>query len=141
MNSDVIKELNTFLEGNFMAIHTYEKYISHLDDDKLKQVFQEIQQNHKRHAAMIAERIKKLGGQPVDDLGLMGRMVQLVQALKGPTKDPAHILKDALVGEQRGIEKSRELLQGDLDQESLSLVKNILAADQQHIELLNKLLH
>lgn len=141
MRNHVIKELNTFLEGNFMAIHAYEKYIHHIDDIKIKQVLQEIQQNHKRHATLIAERIQNLGGIPVDDVGLMGNMTELLTSLKGSTKDPAHILKDALVGEHRGIEKSKKLLNGDLDPESLTLVKRILDVDQQHINLLDKLLH
>lgn len=141
MRNDVIKELNTFLEGNYMAIHAYEKYIHHIDDVKIKQVFQEIQQNHKQHATMIAERIQNLGGIPVDDVGLMGNIAELLNSLKGSTKDPAHILKDALVGEHRGIEKSKELLNDDLDPESLTLVKHILDADEQHVDLLDKLLH
>ena len=60
--------------------------------------------------------------------------------IKGPTKDFAPILKDALVGEHRGIEKSKELLDGDLDPESLKLVKSILDVDQKHVELLDELI-
>ena len=43
MDTSVIKELNTFLEGNFMAIHAYEKYIHHIDDSEIKQTLQKIQ--------------------------------------------------------------------------------------------------
>jgi bacterioferritin len=46
-----------------------------------------------------------------------------------------------LVGEHRGIEKSKELLNGELDPESLTLVKNILSIDQKHVELLDMLTH
>lgn len=141
MNRDVINELNTFLEGNYMAIRAYEQYIDRVDDLKIKQVLQEIQQNHKRHAALVAKRIQNLGGIPVDDVGFMGKMAQFFSALKGKTDDPTHILKDAVAGEQRGIEKSKELLDGDLDPESLALVKRILDTDQQHVTLLNQLLH
>ncbi len=141
MERDVIKELNTFLEGNYMAIRAYEQYIDRVDDLKIKQVLQEIQHNHKRHAALVAERIQNLGGIPVDDVGFMGKMAQFFSTLKGKTDDPTHILKDAVAGEQRGIEKSKELLDGDLDPESLALVKRILDTDQQHVTLLNQLLH
>lgn len=61
MTNNVIKELNTFLEGNFKAVHAYEKYIQHIDDGELKRVLQIIQQNHKKHAMVVAERIQNLG--------------------------------------------------------------------------------
>ena len=139
MKNKVIKELNTFLEGNFMAIHAYDNYIHHIEDVEIKQVLQNIQQDHKQHAKVIAERIQNLGGTPVDDVGMMGHVAEFINKIKGPTKDLAPILKDALVGEHRGIEKSKELLDGDLDSESLKLVKSILDVDQKHVELLDKL--
>lgn len=140
MKSNVTKELNTFLKGNFMAIHAYDKYIYHIDNDSIKQVLQGIQQDHKHHAAMVAERIQNLGGLPVDDVGIMGNAAELVNTMKGSTNDTVNILKDALVGEHRGIEKSKDLLDGDLDPESLTLVKHILNVDQKHIDLLDELL-
>lgn len=141
MKNNVIKELNTFLEGNFMAIHAYEKYIQQIKDEHLKAVLQKIQQQHKEHAMLIAERIQNLGGIPADDAGMMGMVAKLINSIKGSTSGSAHILQDALVGEQRGIEKSKELLNGDLDPESRTLVKQILDTDQKHIDILNKLVH
>lgn len=141
MKINVIKELNTFLEGNFMAIHAYEKYIHHIGDEHIKQTLQNIQQDHKQHAMLIAERIQNLGGIPVDDVGMMGSVAELINKLKGSTKDSVLILKDALLGEQRGIEKSKELLNDDLDPDSLELVKDILNHDQKHVDLLDKLIH
>jgi bacterioferritin len=43
MQNSVIKELNTFLEGNYMAIQAYERYIHHIDDSDIKQSLQKIQ--------------------------------------------------------------------------------------------------
>ena len=140
MDKSVIKELNTFLEGNYMAVHAYEKYIQHIDDSEIKQSLQKIQQDHKQHAILIAERIQNLGGIPVDDVGMMGSVAELINKIKGTAKDLAPILKDAHLGEQRGIEKSKELLDGDLDPESLELVKGILKHDQNHVDLLDKLI-
>jgi len=141
LNNNVTKELNTFLKGNFMAIHAYDKYIHRIKDIEIKQVLQEIQQDHKEHALMVAERVQNLGGLPVNDVGVMGNAAELVNTMKGPTNDTANILKDALVGEHRGIEKSKELLDGDLDPESLTLVKRILNVDQKHVDLLDELVH
>lgn len=141
MNKKIIKELNTFLKGNFMAIHAYEKYINHVQDEQLKEIFQEIQQNHKEHAAIISERIQNLDGVPVDDVGIMGNVAQIMTTIKGSTKDNTSIIKDALVGEHRGIKKSRELLDDDLDPESLKIVQTILDNDERHVERLDQLLH
>ena len=138
MKNDVIKELNTFLEGNFMAVHAYENYIQHVDDDEIKRVLQIIQQNHKKHAMLIAERIQNLDGVPVEDVGLMGNVAEFLNKIKGSTTDPDAILKDALVGERRGIEKSKELLDGELDPESLKVATHILNADQKHVDLLTR---
>lgn len=141
MKNDVIKELNTFLEGNFMAVHAYEKYIQHIDDDEIKRVLQIIQQNHKKHAMVVAERIQNLGGIPVEDVGMMGNVAELLNKIKGSTKESDSILKDALVGEHRGIKKSKELLTGDLDPESSKVVTHILNADQKHVDLLDRFFH
>ena len=140
MKNDVIKELNTFLKGNFMAVHAYERYIQHIDDSDIKQLLQKIQQDHKQHAILITERIQNLDGTPVDDVGMMGSVAELMNKIKGSTTDPNAILKDALLGEHRGIEKSKEILNGDLDPESLDLVKGILNHDQKHVDLLDELL-
>ncbi len=133
----VIKELNKFLEGNYMAIHTYDQYIHHMSDPKIKKLLQNIQQNHKQHASIIAERIQNLGGIPANDIGIKGKMIYMISNIKGSTKDTISILKDASVGESRGIQTSKELLEGDLDPESQKLVQNILEKDLQHIELMN----
>ncbi|WP_203249231.1 DUF2383 domain-containing protein [Sporosarcina beigongshangi] len=140
MQTSVVKELNTFLEGNYMAIHAYERYIHHIDDLDIKHTLQKIQQNHKEHAMLVAERIQNLDGVAVDDVGMMGNVAELMNKIKGPTTDLTSILKDALVGEHRGIEKSKELLDGDLDPVSLELVTAILNHDEQHIDILDELI-
>lgn len=60
MTNNVIKELNTFLEGNFMAVHAYEKYIQHIDDGEIKRVLQIIQQNHKNTQWWLQKEFKIL---------------------------------------------------------------------------------
>lgn len=121
-----------------MAVHAYDQYIYHIEDIEVKKVFQDIQKNHKQHAILIAERIQNLDGKPVDNVGIMGKATELMNTIKKPSRNTDNILKDALVGEYRGIEKSKKLLEGDLDPESLSLVEDILSVDEQHVELLDK---
>jgi bacterioferritin len=141
MEDTIVKELNEFLEGNFMAIHAYEKFIHHIDDPICKDKLQEIQKEHKIHAMQIAERIQDLGGIPADDAGFRGSVAEFMADLTQSTEGTHHILKDALAGEERGIKVSRELVKGDLDPESLELVKSILRRDEKHVEELNGMIH
>lgn len=136
----IVKYLNKFLEGNYMAIHTYENYIKHIDNEEIKHIFQKIQQDHKNHAMKVAERIQNLGGVATHDVGLQGKMVEIVQNITGGTKQLHSIIKDAIAGERRGIEKSKEIVDENLDEESLQLVKSILATDENHTEQLENLL-
>lgn len=141
VQQDVIQELNAVLEGNYMAIEAYENYIQKTEDQHMKEVLQQIQQEHKRHSMLIAERIQDLGGRPVEGTGLKGKMVRWINQVKGRTQEPDDILRDAIAGEKRGIELSRELVEGDLDEVSLNLIKDILQRDEQHIQQLQQLLH
>lgn len=142
MDKYVVDALNDFLEGNYMAIHIYDKYIQRVDDDRIKQTLQQIQKNHKRHAEKISERIQNLGGLPVHDVGLKGSVTEWIGTIKGAVSNElSSILKDALIGEKRGIEKSKKLLEDKLDQESLSIVKDILAEDETHIEIIENLIN
>lgn len=142
MNTDnVIKELNAFLKGQYMGIHAYEHMIEHLEDHKIKQEFQRIQQEHKFHASQVAERIQNLGGVPVDDEGLMGSIQGFLSqfTIADNTTD---IMKQAKEGEDLyGIHLSEEIVKGDLDRESRMLIESILDKDRQHVEHLNNLLH
>ena len=58
-----------------------------------------------------------------------------------PTAGTEEMLKDAIAGEERGIEISQKLLDGDLDEESLAIVKEILSRDKNHVTMLQNLLH
>lgn len=140
MTNNIVKELNQFLEGNFMAIHAYEDFIEHMQDPEIRKTLQTFQQDHKQHAIKVAQRIQNLGGVPVNDVGLKGKMVEWMKNVKGTTFGTEEILKDALAGEQRGIDISRKILQNDLDPDSLQLVKNILMHDEKHVEYLHHLI-
>ncbi len=140
MEKETIKQLNQFLQGNYMAIHTYDKYIQRIDDESIKKTLQTIQQNHKKHAAMIAERIQNLGGIPAHDVSFSGKVAEWIGTMKG-TFETKDILKDAIAGEKRGIEKSKQLLDGSLDSKSFILVTHILNEDEKHIKWLEQYLH
>lgn len=132
----VIRDLNEFLKGIYMGIKAYERYIQHVDDEKIKDVLQKIQQEHKQHAIKVAARIQDLGGVPADDPGLKGLMAHMMMRMKGSTDDPNFILKDAMKGEENGIHMSEKIVRGDLDDESRQMVEQILEDDRNHLATL-----
>lgn len=142
-NVKVVKELNSLLKGEYMAIEGYERFIQNLEDEEIKTELQRIQKDHKQHAILIAERIQNLGGRPVDGIGIMGEMAQAVDSIKNlpKQKDTRFILHDAYEGEQKGIQMAEEIAKGDLDKESEDLIKKILKEDRKHIKTLEKLLN
>ncbi|OIJ18135.1 rubrerythrin family protein [Anaerobacillus alkalidiazotrophicus] len=135
----VIKELNEFLKGQYMGIHSYEHYIQKLEDSKIKKEFQQIQQEHKIHAMKVAKRIQNLGGKPVDDEGFVGSIQGFINQLNLPDT-PEGLIKGALKGEDFGIQMSEEIVKSDLDDESRELIEEILDRDRQHTFLLSKLI-
>lgn len=138
---DVVKELNAFLKGQYMGIHAYEEYIQRTKDAKIKQELQKIQQDHKTHAARVAERIQNLGGKPVDDEGLMGTIQQTIFKMKGIPRSTEEILRGVLKGEaEYGVQLSEEIVKGDLDPESQTMIRQILDKDRSHVDVLNNLL-
>lgn len=137
---DVVKELNAYLKGEYMGIHAYEHYIHHTQDPHIRTELQRLQQDHKQHAAKIAERIQDLGGQAVMDNGIKLSMMEFMMDIKGYPDSTERILKGVLNGQMKGIEASEDLVRGDLDDTSLQLVKQNLAEDRDHIDQLNRLM-
>ncbi len=124
--------------GEHMAIQSYEHFLQQVEDQSVRSKLQKIQRDHKFHAIRIAERIQNLGGRPVNDLPKMAELMLTMKRLH--KKDLDSIIKDAYVGEKRGIEKSEEIVKGDLDNESMNLVNNILQEDMMHLTILKELI-
>lgn len=57
-NENIVKELNAYLKGEYMAIHSYEHYIQNISNPNIKKALQKIQQEHKQHAAKTQKEFK-----------------------------------------------------------------------------------
>jgi bacterioferritin len=141
MDKKVVKELNAYLKGEYMAIKAYGNFMERTKDLSVKQELQNIQRDHYKHAAKVSERIRQLGGKPVNSAGLMGTMSDMKNLIKRNSDGTRFILKDAGRGEYRGIQMAEEVVKGDLDQESLKLIKDILDEDRSHVSKLNDYIH
>ncbi|MBM7599439.1 bacterioferritin [Virgibacillus halotolerans] len=137
---DVVKELNAYLKGEYMGIHAYEHYIKHTHDPNLKSELQRIQQEHKQHAAKTAERIQNLGGKAVDDNGMKLSISETMMNMKNFPDNNEGIIKEVLKGQEMGMNQATEIIKGDLDHESIQVIKNNSDEDKAHIEQLNQLM-
>jgi bacterioferritin len=141
MDKKVVKELNAYLKGEYMAIKAYEGFMERIKDNSIKGELRKIQRDHKRHAIKVSDRIHALGGKPVKGAGLMGTMSDVKNLIKRNSDDTRFIIKDAGAGEYRGIQMAEEVVKGDLDAESLELVKSLLEEDRSHVEKLSNFIH
>ena len=141
MDKKVVEELNAYLKGEYMAIKSYEKFIERTKDPDVKQELQNIQQDHKKHAFKISERIRNLGGKPVKGAGYIGIMSDMKNLVKRNKYDTEFILKDAGRGEYRGIQMAEEIVKGDLDEQSKKLVNDLLNEDRSHVEKMRDFIH
>jgi bacterioferritin len=138
-NEKVIAELNRFLRGRYMGIHQYAELVKHARDPRLKDLLRRFRDHAEKGAEMVAERIRQLGGEAVDGVGVMGEVQLWMQKLKGYPEQTEHILRDALKGENRyGIRLSHEMVAGDLDEESKQLIDTILEEDQKRADELHR---
>ena len=142
MENVAAKELNTFLKGLYMGIHAYDHYIANAKDPFLRQQLQQIQQEHKKSAIRVAERIQNLGAMPVDDVGLTGAVAETMQQITGYPQTKAEIVKSALKGEEDyGIEMTEKIVRGDLDPQSRKMVEEVLDVGRRHVDDLKRLQH
>ena len=122
-----------------MGIQQYEQLIHHAKDQQLKEMLQKFQKHAKLGAQKVADRIKQLGGDPVDGVGILGEIRLWMSKFKGYPTNTADILQDAYIGENKyGIHMSHDMVAGDLDEESTKLVDEILEEDQKRVDQMVK---
>ncbi len=142
MSSENIKNLNSILEGEYMAINSFDSVIEHANDEDIKDELQKIQQVHRQHVWQIATRIQDLGGNPRDGIGIEGVIAETISNIKhiGATDTTAY-LKEALQGESMGVKIVNELLSSSTDPSSTHLLKTISSEYEANINILDKLIN
>ncbi|NLW23249.1 MAG: DUF2383 domain-containing protein [Tissierellia bacterium] len=140
-NSETIKSLNQLLQGEYMAVESFNNFISRLEDEKVKKVFQDIQKQHRENIDMLANYIQNIGGQPDENLGMKGKMGDIKLNIDlGSTSDNEEIIRKAIEGETQGINMGEEVLRGNLDDKSRDIAGEILKKDRESIDRLKELL-
>lgn len=141
MENTVVNELNTILKGEHMAVESYDRFIHMIEDDRVKEEFQKILDDHKKHVRLLEKRIKELGGEPKEDLGFAGIMANAKLAMRTMgDKKTIDLVKQAYDGEDKGVAMAKEIVKGDLDDESAKLMQDILAKEHEHLTKINQIM-
>jgi len=140
-SQETLTALNRLLQGEYMAVESFNTFIARLPDEKVKRVFQEIQSQHRDNIEKLATYIQSAGGRPEENLGLKSTMGQVKINLDlGKKATTAEIINKAIEGETQGVNMAEKVLRGQLDDEARALAGEILHRDRASIEKLKSLL-
>ena len=140
--SETIKVLNELLQGEYMAVDSFNNFISRLDDDEVINCFKEVQKQHRENIDKLASYIQDMGGQPDENLGMKGKMGEMMLNMElGSKADTNAVIEKAIEGETKGVNMAEKVLRGDLDHRSRDIAGEILEKDRKSIDKLKRLLY
>lgn len=140
-NEETIKSFNELLQGEYMAIESFNNFIAKVEDNHVKNTFQEVQKQHRQNVEILANYIQDIGGQPEENLGMKGKMADIkINMNLGSNADDIEVIEKAIDGETQGVNMAEKVLRGKLDDRSRDLSGEILKNDRDSIEKLKKLI-
>lgn len=131
-----IDSLNKLLQGEYMAVESFNNFISKVEDERTKKIFQEVQAKHRENIDLLANHIQNMGGKPDENLGMKGKMAELMLNMKLDFKDINEVIGKAIEGETEGINMAEKILRGTLDDESRTIAELVLDNDRNSINRL-----
>jgi bacterioferritin len=126
-----IDTLNELLKGEHMAIHIYDKTKSMQADSQVADMLSQFEQDHKRHAEQLTQRIKDLGGYPDARTGISGFMANFTSVINS-ILGPQQLLKQVYDGEDKGIHAYEDRID-QLDPVSQDTIRQIMKEDHEHL--------
>jgi len=137
---EIINSMNQLLQGEHMAVDTFNVFIDNIKSEEKKNTLKELQQNHRENISTLASYIQDLGGKPEEKLGLKGVMADLRLELELNDEDDAYIIKKAVDGSTKGINMAEKVLRGNLDDKSREISGEILYRDRMNVDRLSSLI-
>lgn len=140
--NESLEVLQGLLNGEAIAIHTYDTFIPNIDDPEMQVTFQEIRTGHRRHLDQLTRRIEELGDRPriQQNLGMrLGRLYMDTRTWFGIAPDK--MARWTLRGEDMGLNAAEELAKGDIDEVSKELVSGLLCENAENINSLLEFIH
>lgn len=81
-NGKLLEELNQLLKGTYMGISIFEDLKGKLQSERLQAEFHGLLDKLRMHAHSLTALIKTCGGEPVENAGIKGTMVDMMENLK-----------------------------------------------------------
>jgi uncharacterized protein (TIGR02284 family) len=140
-DTETIESLNQLLQGEYMAVESFNNFIFKLEDENVKQTLKEVQKQHRENIDKLASYIQDIGGQPNENLGMKGKMGEIKLNMDlGSDVDTTEIIEKVIEGETQGVNMAEKVLRGDLDDRSRDIAGEILHKDRKSIEKIKSLL-
>jgi len=141
-NNETIQSLNKLLQGEYMAVESFNNFISRIEDEDVKQTFKEVQKQHRENIDKLASYIQDIGGRAEENLGMKGIMGEIKLNIDiGFNADKEEIIKKAIEGETKGVNMAEKVLRGNLDEKSRDIAGEILHKDRMSVDKLKSLLN
>ena len=137
---ELISSLNELLQGEYIAIESFNNFISRLDDKSTKTTFQEVQKQHRKNAEILANYIQDIGGRPNENLGIKGKMGDIMLNMELGSSIDYEVIEKAIEGETQGVNMAEKVLRNNLDDKSRKLTGEILDKDRESIKKLKVLI-
>lgn len=129
-NEEVIATLNNLLQGAYIGIAAYNRYLNRIDDYDLRHRLEKQEVLHQRIAHELASYIRDLGGVPRDNAGLKGTMANfMVDMHLSGNRSSFEVLNLIADGLRMAID-SLEQAAMELDGNSKALVEKHLMHDR-----------
>lgn len=139
-NRKSIENLNKALLNKYKIINSYDVLINRAFDERTKAEFRYIQENHKKHACKIANRILELGGVPVWVPGAIGIVSKEILKIKTKNMGTIDIIKQAYESEDKSIYNSKKILSDEMDTQSQEITQKVLSDEYNHLQILENLI-
>jgi len=110
-----IDQLNSFLRGELSAVETYDQALAKLQDFPQRPTLEECERSHAERARLLAEEVRRLGGEPSESAGIWGTFAKAVEGTAA-----ALGTKAAIAALEEGEDHGRDDYKRDLEKLELS---------------------
>ena len=141
--SKTASALHQVLAGERLAIRAYNSSLNQVDDKKMKKLLTAFYDDHKLIIERIKSRIRSLGIEPKNKLGvveLIDRAMMEVSGLLGLEPKDQEIIEKIYNNEAKKIKKIEQVETNFLDSTSQKLIKRIKTINTNNMDQLKDLL-
>ncbi len=107
---NTVDQLNSFLRGELSAVETYRKALHKLDQFPQRATLEDVARSHEQRAQLLADEVRRRGGEPATSSGLWGSFTTLMQGAADMLGE-----KTAIAALEEGEDHGRDDYRRDVD--------------------------